>query len=1604
MQRLLLVFFLITCVSSLQAQLPANQPEQDCLFAIPVCQNVIVTPISYQGTGANANGAEINFASSCLNNGENNSVWYTVTPQSPGNLCFEITPTNLVNNYDWAVYNITGVGCQAIFTNPAIEVACNFDAGIGCNGRTGASGGFIGISGCPLQDNACIPVFAGETYVIAVNNETGGAAGHTIDFSRSTAIIIDNFPPEIESATFDCANNRITVRMDEPVDCGTVAPIDFVLTGPGGPYTVTAVSGVRCGTDPTEAQFDLTISPGFQGNGTYTISVADTILDNCGNMAVIGQGVNFRIISSPPALRFARNFCSDNTLEVKITGEVMCNSIDPADFTVTGPGGPYTVTIAQGIGCRFGRSEDIRLTVSPAFPANGFYTANLVGDLLDSCGNVSINSSQIAFVSLPQIQPIAAPDTICSGSPVTLDAGVTGPYRYQWTPANVRARIATERPTVSTIYTVSAIDTTTGCTFRGSVPVVVKPVPTARFGVTTPICASQVAIITFTGQANSGVGVDWDLDGAIITAGDTNTLAPLSVQWNTPGPKTISLVLEEDGCFSNVYTQTITVFGVPTASFSFASPVCVNDSMTLTYTGNATPASSYIWQFDGGLTSPSANGRQGPYNVAWSRSGTKTVCMQVQENGCVSNLTCRQVDVLDLPRASIASVADVCFDSGANSVSFTYNGTPGVNTYEWFFGPTASRSTATGPTPPPISFSTPGIKTVRMVVAQNGCISDTARVSFEVLRDPIANFSINTASGTVCAGDTVRVRRNGGSVSASEIYIWNFGQNANPAQSNLLDPGVITYSSGGTKVISLIVRHGPGCESRFADQVVIEDVPNFNAGNDVRFCEGTGGVQLNGTTNGGFPGYTWQWDCDASPSCGFSSSIVEDPTVNPTGLAPDTITYRGFATDAKGCRSNIDLVKVIIDAKPKVNAGPDVAICEDGPGVNLQGSLLANNRAPGPFAWEWRDAAGNVPPAGMTLYQQAGVYTRPAVTTLYSLVITDLSTGCNSEVTTIDPNSTVTVRVIPKPLAFAGPDTVVCLNDTLKLRGSAAGGEGNYTYAWTPNNPLVGYMQDPTLAETEISPFQSTTYTLVVTASGCTSNSDDVNVTVHTRPTVEAGDDKVICFGDSVILDGSASGAPQDGTGYTFTWTPSLGLSDTDISRPFAKPGITQTYRLRVESDFGCGSDEDDVTVTVQPVPVADVTTRDTVICAGSTVVLNGQHTWGGTPPGAPNVIYEWSPGNQIDGSNRLPVASGKPTETTLYTLTTTEGACSSEAQVLVTVSPDVEVKVLASDTVICSGETITLEAIGGLGNSQYTWSPSIVVDNPNAQTTSATPPSTLTYRVNLTEGACSANAFATVTVNPTPEADYFASETEGCAGLEVSFLENATNDVAYIWTFGDGSPVINEANPIYTFDTPGTFPVKLTVVGLGGCSDSITKNTIEISGGPVASFTAEPDPGMNNILYLPNAEVQFLNQSDNATEYLWDFGDGNYSREESPVYAYQEVGTYDVILTASDNKGCTSTDSLGTFDVRIPGLLIPNVFTPNSDGRNDRFVVQYEGGENFQVTVFDRWGKQYFETNNPNNYWQGTTTNGNDASEGVYFYTVRVGEKSYTGNVTLLR
>jgi gliding motility-associated-like protein len=190
-------------------------------------------------------------------------------------------------------------------------------------------------------------------------------------------------------------------------------------------------------------------------------------------------------------------------------------------------------------------------------------------------------------------------------------------------------------------------------------------------------------------------------------------------------------------------------------------------------------------------------------------------------------------------------------------------------------------------------------------------------------------------------------------------------------------------------------------------------------------------------------------------------------------------------------------------------------------------------------------------------------------------------------------------------------------------------------------------------------------------------------------------------------------------------------------------------------------------------------------------------------------------------------------------------------------------------------------------------------------------------------------------------------------------------------------------------------------VVDAFGCSysDSIT---ITVNDSPNASFNANPQPAT-----IENSEITFTSTSTgNPSTYNWsfEFGIPNTSSVENPVINFPAVpGNYAVSLIVENQNGCI--DTLSTF-IQIDGagnLTLPNIFTPNGDGENDSFLPFEEFPGRWQLTVFNRWGTEVFNTNNIALGW-----NGGDCISGTYYWIIEPLEgqqgEGRAGYVTLLR
>jgi gliding motility-associated-like protein len=231
-----------------------------------------------------------------------------------------------------------------------------------------------------------------------------------------------------------------------------------------------------------------------------------------------------------------------------------------------------------------------------------------------------------------------------------------------------------------------------------------------------------------------------------------------------------------------------------------------------------------------------------------------------------------------------------------------------------------------------------------------------------------------------------------------------------------------------------------------------------------------------------------------------------------------------------------------------------------------------------------------------------------------------------------------------------------------------------------------------------------------------------------------------------------------------------------------------------------------------------------------------------------------------------------------------------------------------------------------------------------------------------------------------------------GCTPAEIFFNNRSIPvDSTYlvIWDYGDGTRDTGIISPTHAYKEPGIYDVKLQITSPIGCYIEATfQNWIRVSQSPTAGFSCDPDTLLSNI----NNTVKFIDESQDAFRWYWDFGGLDATTVRNPMYTFQDTGIYRVLQVVTHMEGCK--DSLSKIiDIR-PEIrwFMPNAFTPNGDGQNDTFYGKgiLDGISEFNMTIWNRWGEQIYETTSPTDQWNGRVKNtGGLSPAGVYVYLV---------------
>ena len=712
----------------------------------------------------------------------------------------------------------------------------------------------------------------------------------------------------------------------------------------------------------------------------------------------------------------------------------------------------------------------------------------------------------------------------------------------------------------------------------------------------------------------------------------------------------------------------------------------------------------------------------------------------------------------------------------------------------------------------------------------------------------------------------------------------------------------------------------------------------------------------------------------------ISGSTTSTGTVSLAG------SYQCIVTNTlSGCASTITTVVPSNTTVPVASIAPTSSI------TCTTASLVLNASPTGAYSYSWIASAGLT---GTTV-------SNPTVTLAgtYSVVITNTVNGCagSASIAVVSNTAAPTVTVSP------GSYTTTCASPTVQL--TATSSASNSTYSWTV--PSTGALNTYTISTPIANGSGIFTVSVTDASNGCSTALSQATVEIVADAgtpviTLNSNTATITCSNPTPSVVVTTTSSP-----VSYSWSPTNGIVAGTETTAIPSFSLAGTYSVIVTNTVsGCTSIPNIVNVSIDiaapVITLSSTTNSGTITCLSTSLVV--------TPTVSPsaNVTYTWSSGSGI--SSPINQAAATFTAAGVYTLVVTNtltGCVSSTAApstftvIANTNTPTVSIMAISTNTVIGCGSnsSVTYSAIATSANGSinYLWNPGAVVTSTFNATTAGVYNAIV---IDAVSGCSTTTQFTTTGNSTTPNLTSTALVSMPCGAASATLSANSTNtNVSYLWT-GPITAIITGS----TISTPtvyiaGNYAVTVTDLATG-CSNS---NTVAVTQTTIlATFTANPTSGLSPLT------VNFTNQTTGANSYNWSFGNGAVSSSTNPNAIYTGSGSYTVTLIATAGS-CSATATAVIVVEDGLTLVIPNVFTPNGDGINDVFTILSTGVKEISLSVFNRWGLKLYDFSGPKAAWDGITGTGEKASDGTYFYFVKVigfdgKEVQKNGTVNLFR
>lgn len=614
-----------------------------------------------------------------------------------------------------------------------------------------------------------------------------------------------------------------------------------------------------------------------------------------------------------------------------------------------------------------------------------------------------------------------------------------------------------------------------------------------------------------------------------------------------------------------------------------------------------------------------------------------------------------------------------------------------------------------------------------------------------------------------------------------------------------------------------------GCIS--TDTVLINALtsPSTNAGNDINLCINDS-VQLQAS---GADNYSW------SPNTFLSASNISNPWAVPT---VNTI-YILTGSLANGCTKN-DTISIDINPLPVLTTSNDVVICE---GDTVQIEVFGGNS----FNWLTTNNISNSTVSNPQVW--------PTTTTTYKVLASDINTCADT--------AEITITVNPKPVVDAGLDQDICFGDSTSL--NALG--NSVSYSW--NNGIT----DGILFEANT----TQDYIVVGTDINNCTNQDTVTVNILSLPTIDAGVDETICFGDSIQL--SASG------GDNYLWTPNNNITSNNISNPIVFPTNLTEYIVTGTDTNNC-TNKDSVLVLVNDLPII-VTSNDASICYGDSTVISAS---GGA-------TYQWLNQDSISNINVSNPEVWPSLSSTYQVIVTGTNSCIDTAEINIQVNSLPLVNAGINQN-ICTGDTAQINVVGAVN---YQWSPNINISATNTSTINAWPEDTTSYIVTgIDANSCINKDTIDINVWNLPAADA-GEDLWICPGGSLTL--SAIGGITYNW-FPDSTLSSSVGTP-----TASPFDDETYVVEVMDINNCINYDTLFLK----VEQNVPTDAGEDTINICGSTSVVLGGNptSPIGSSYLWTSSSNITNPTNSNPTSVPSVPSWFTVQTTNDT--CTGIDSV---------------------------------------------------------------------------------------------